>query len=116
MINDPVIVPPRRSLTKAQRVRLFDDHKGVCVICKTKIQVGQPWIDEHIDPREISANDKLSNRGPAHVGCAKEKTKKDVRDIAKVKRIRAKHLGIRKSGRTIPGRKFSGEPIPARWR
>lgn len=98
-MNAPVIIPPRRSLTRAQRVCMFDAHNGICVICETKIQVGQPWIDEHINPREISADDSMENRGPAHVHCAREKTKSDVKLIAKVKRVRAKHLGIKKPSR-----------------
>lgn len=117
-MNDPVIVPPRRSLTARQRVKLFDAHNGVCHICTLKIMVGEPWIDEHIDPREISANDDMSNRAPAHVACAKKKNKKDMKDIAKVYRVRARHLGIRKAGRRLPGgrestlkRKMNGEVV-----
>jgi hypothetical protein len=34
---------------------------------------------------------------------------------AKVARVRARHLGIKHRRRTIPGRKFDGTPIPARW-
>jgi hypothetical protein len=30
-------------------------------------------------------------------------------------RVRAKHNGIKRRRRTIPGRKFNGTPIPARW-
>lgn len=114
-MNAPVIIPPRKRQTRAQRVKMFDAHGGVCVICGCKIHVGEPWIDEHINPREISADDSLANRGPAHVKCAKEKTRRDVKLIAKVKRVRAKHLGIKKRRKTIPGRKFDGTPIPSRW-
>jgi hypothetical protein len=90
---------------------MFDAHGGVCVICGTKILVGSPWIDEHINPREISGDDSMDNRGPAHVFCAKQKTKGDQKLIAKTKRIRAKHLGIKKP-RTITGwRKFNGERV-----
>jgi len=39
-MNEPIIVPPRRSLTQRQRVKLFDLRKGICGICKIKIQVG----------------------------------------------------------------------------
>jgi 5-methylcytosine-specific restriction protein A len=116
-MNAPVIVPPRRSLTKKQRVDLFDSHGGVCVICKRKIKAGEKWIDEHINPRAISADDSLPNRGPAHVSCAQKKTKKDRRDIAKVIRMRAKHLGIRNQSRFPASRnsrfkkKITGEVV-----
>jgi hypothetical protein len=102
-LNDPVIVPPRRSLTRRQRIKLFDAHKGICYLCETKIVPGEAWIDEHIDPRSISANDSMENRAPVHAACAKKKTKTDVATIASVLRIRAKHLGIKKSGRRMPG-------------
>jgi 5-methylcytosine-specific restriction endonuclease McrA len=98
-VNAPVIIPPRKSLTRAQRVKMFDSHGGICVICGLKILVGSRWIDEHINPREISGDDSMENRGPAHVFCAKQKTKIDQKTIAKVNRVRAKHLGIRKPSR-----------------
>ena len=88
-MNAPVIIPPRKNYTKAQRVKLFDAHRGICVICKNKIHAerGEKWICEHVNPREISADDSPDNLGPAHVDCAKEKTKKDVKLIAKVKEV-----------------------------
>lgn len=107
-MNDPVEIPKRKNLTRRQRVKLFDSHGGICCLCKTKIQAGDPWIDEHIDPLAISGDNDLANRGPAHVACANEKTKKDQKDIAKVYRIRANHLGVKKRGRPIPGSKASG--------
>ncbi|HEX5508789.1 MAG TPA: HNH endonuclease signature motif containing protein [Pseudolabrys sp.] len=116
-INEAVVIPPRRSLTRNQRVRMFDAHKGVCILCGTKIQVGEAWIDEHIDPLEISGNNAWENRGPAHVKCAKVKTRRDLNVIAKVKRVRAKHLGIRRlsrfpCARTSPYRKkLTGEVV-----
>jgi 5-methylcytosine-specific restriction protein A len=110
-LNAPVIIPPRKALTRNQRAKLFDAHGGVCCICETKIKIGEPWIDEHINPREISADDSLKNRGPAHVACAKEKTKTDVKLIAKVKRNRANHLGIKKPRSITRWRKFNGEKV-----
>jgi hypothetical protein len=44
-----------------------------------------------------------------------KKTKADVAEKSKVYRIRARHLGIGKRKRTIPGRRFNGEAIPSRW-
>ncbi len=106
-MNQAVIVPARRSLTRKQRADMFDRHGGVCVICKAKIHVGQKWIDEHLNPRAISADDTMENRGPAHEACAKVKTVKDKADIAKVFKMRQKHLGIRKTGgRKINSRGF----------
>src|SRR5215467_10559329 len=60
-MNEPVIVPPRRSLTRRQRVKLFDLRGGIRGI-------REPWIDEHMIPREISADDSIDNHWPLHVG------------------------------------------------
>ena len=86
---------PRKPLTPKQRVELFRAHKGVCCICKGKINVGEKWIDEHINPLGMTGTNNLSNRGPAHVICAKEKTKSDLSKIAKAKRVEAKHFGAK---------------------
>jgi 5-methylcytosine-specific restriction protein A len=112
-MNAPVIIPPRKALTRNQRAKLFDAHNGVCCICETKIKVGEPWIDEHWIPREIPADDSLGNRAPAHVACAREKTKTDVKLIAKVKRNRANHLGIKKPRSITRWRKFNGTIVTA---
>lgn len=88
-------------------MKLFDAHKGICYLCETKILVGEPWIQEHVIPRMISGDDELSNLRPVHVRCAKEKTKQDQNDIAKVLRIRAKHIGAKESRRPMMGSKKS---------
>lgn len=49
--------------------------------------------------------------GPCHGA----KTKVDVAEKSTVASKRAKHFGLRGKNRTIPGRKFDGTPIPARW-
>jgi 5-methylcytosine-specific restriction protein A len=44
-----------------------------------------------------------------HVRCHADKTKIDVREIAKTKRIHAKHIGaFRSQSRPLPGSKRSG--------
>jgi len=51
----------------------------------------------------------MDNRGPAHVSCARAKTRDDAKRLAKAKRQKRKHLGIRQSkGRPMPGSKASG--------
>lgn len=91
---EPIHIPPRRSLTPNQRAKLFEKHGGVCYLCTRRIAAGEKWIDEHVNPREISADDSAENRRPVHVECAKTKTRADHKTIAKVKRVRNKHLGL----------------------
>lgn len=57
-----------------------------------------------MNPREISGDDSFDNRHPAHIGCAKIKTKADQKNIAKVRRVRKKHLGMKKRSRLPGGR------------
>jgi 5-methylcytosine-specific restriction protein A len=94
--NSPVIPEKRKPLTRAQRLRMHDEHGSKCVICLEPIPAGEPFIDEHVIPLALGGSNDKSNRGPAHVGCAKIKTQRDQRMIAKAKRQRMKHLGIKK--------------------
>ena len=96
----------RKPLSPMQRLKMFEAHGGVCVICKTKI-IGKTWTDEHIRPLGLLGSNDMDNRGPAHTDCAIEKTKGDVSAIAKAKRVKAKHIGAGKRS-TMPGSKGSG--------
>jgi 5-methylcytosine-specific restriction enzyme A len=101
----------RKPLTPLQRAAMFDAHKGICCICGQVIE-GRKWIDEHQRALALLGTNDMANRGPAHVACAREKTKDDVSMIAKAKRIRAKHLGCWKSqGPKIQSRGFQKRGI-----
>ena len=84
---------PRKSRSRKERVRLFDLHGGTCHLCGEKIQVGEKWDLEHIVPWELTRDDSDDNVKPAHKHCHKEKTAKDVGEMSKADRIRAKHIG-----------------------
>lgn len=86
----------RRPLTQLQRAAMFDAHRGICCICGCKIFAGQKWIDEHITALGLLGSNDMANRAPAHVACAKAKTRNDLGAIAKAKRVRAKHVAGRK--------------------
>ena len=115
----PVIPEKRKPLTRRQRVKAHDLHGGVCCVCQSAIAPGEPFIDEHIIPIALGGSNDRSNRGIAHIACAKVKTARDQKMIAKSLRVRAKHLGIKKPGRAkLPcGRsspwkkKISGEVV-----
>ena len=98
------------------RTRIFDRDGGKCCLCGTNIDVPkQKWILEHIKPLWLGGADDEGNMAPAHFHCAIEKTKEEAPVKAKSDRIRARHIGARKRRRTIPGRKFDGTPVPAKW-
>lgn len=102
------VIEPRKPLTRNQRVKAHDEHGGKCCVCLLPIAPGERFIDEHIIPLELGGSNDKSNRGIAHIQCAKIKTKRDMALIAKVKRIRAKHLGVKKKKQVIPGSRGSG--------
>lgn len=112
-MSSPVFIAPRKSLTRAQRVRIFDAAHGVCDICGAPIRVGEPWHVEHPIPHAMGGSDNPSELRPVHILCHGIKTGRDVRAIAKSTRVRAKHLGIKKhSGSGFRGhRKFNGDIV-----
>jgi 5-methylcytosine-specific restriction endonuclease McrA len=86
---------PRKALTPTQRLKMFENHKGICCLCKLPIQVGQKWIDEHIRPLALGGTNDLTNRGPAHVACATDKTVADMAAITKAKRQKIAAIGAK---------------------
>lgn len=98
-MNAPVIPERRKPLTRKQRVEAHDRHGSICCVCLGEIPKGEPFIDEHIIPLAIGGSNDPTNRGIAHVQCAKIKTRRDQDMIAKAIRMRAKHLGIKKRNR-----------------
>lgn len=106
----------RKRRTSAQREAICQSHKWRCCICKGQIDpIREKWILEHVVPLASGGADDESNIAPAHYSCAIEKTRDDVKRIARGKRVRAKHLGTRtRSPRGFRGwRKFNGEIV---WR
>lgn len=103
-------VPPR------VKIRVFEKFHGRCYLSGRKILAGEAWELEHIIALCNGGEHRESNFAPALGEPHKVKTKADVAEKSKVARVRKKHLGLMKSKRTIPGRRFNGEPIPARFR
>lgn len=106
-MNDPYKVAPRKPLTPKQRLKLFLAHDGKCCVCGGKIGVGESWIDEHVNPLWLSGDNGTDNRAPAHVACAKDKTKREAGIRSKVRRVAAKHAGAHRSKTPMPGSKAS---------
>lgn len=88
---------PRRAMGRMRRLRIFEAGKGVCILCRRKIDgVREAWTVEHKRALGLGGEDTDENCGPAHESCRREKDKQDVKDITKAKRRKARHLGIRK--------------------
>lgn len=98
----------RIRLSIRKRAELFHDHNGICGICHGKISVGEAWDADHEIPLEMGGADDVTNMRPVHVKCHRMKTRGDVAAIAKSNRVRARHMGIRRSPKFRGHRKFDG--------
>ena len=101
-----LVIYKRKPLTDLQRAQMFRDHKGICCICDLKIGVTEKWWDEHERALALGGTNNPENRGPAHVKCAKIKTKDDMGMINKAKRQEAKYIGAKRSKHKWPKRTF----------
>lgn len=108
----------RKHLTRLTRTRIYDAANGECCICGLYIHAarGDKLVIEHVKPLWLGGADDETNMRPAHQRCAIKKTVAEAPIKAKTDRMRASSLGLKKRGRTIPGRKFDGTPVPARMR
>lgn len=103
--------PPRVTL------RVFLRFNGTCQCgCTRKIRPGEAWQLDHVDALINGGRNDESNLQPLLVEHHRNKTRADVAQKAATYRKRSKHIGIKRAGRTIPGRKFDGTPIPSRMR
>jgi hypothetical protein len=73
-------------------------------------------IYEHVQPDGLGGEPTLENCKVYCSVCATKKTvEEDNPRMAKADRVLKKSYGLRRKRRTIPGRKFDGTPIPAKW-
>lgn len=96
--------PKRPSISKAKRARIFLAHDGVCWLCNLKIGADEPYDIDHQVSRELGGSDDDDNLSPAHKDCHREKSKADVKLIAKSNRIRRANgpVELRKKRKAIP--------------
>lgn len=108
--HDDQTIPPR------VRLRIFDRANGFCVLCTRRIGGSVRAQYDHIVALVNGGRHAEGNLQLVCHTCHKAKTAEDVAEKSKTYVRKAKHVGVRKKKRTIPGRRFNGEPIPARWR
>lgn len=106
--REDVVTTPRRSLSSHKRLRAWERHCGVCIVCGEQIDgLRQRWIVEHIRALELGGADDLENMAPAHQVCAIEKTRDDHARTAKAKRQKISYLGVTVVVRPIPGSRIN---------
>jgi len=86
--REAVPATPRRAMTPARRKAVLSHSGGVCGLCLNAL-VGPVEID-HIIPLELGGDEHLNNLQALHPECHREKTKRDIRAIAKMRRLQAK--------------------------
>ena len=100
----------RVRITAKMRVDIFERHGGVCHLCQMKVIAGEDWDVSHDIPLAAGGKDDGSNWLVAHRKCHRVHTSKvDAPMIAKVNRIRKKHIGAKQSRSPMPfgrGSKF----------
>lgn len=110
-MTEDVGTTKRKNMTPRLRLKIWEAYKGICVLCNGKIDgVRERWVAEHIIPLSLGGADDESNMAPVHEGCALAKTfgkSGDIAKAAKAKRVKSKHLGIKKSKNPLPGGKGS---------
>lgn len=85
-----------------------------CHLCGLPIDVikegPHSWEAEHVLRRSLNRgdDDDIENIKPAHVSCHADKTREDVTENAKGKRVESNHFGFKKQRRPMPGSKASG--------
>jgi 5-methylcytosine-specific restriction protein A len=78
---------------------VFEAHGGICYLSGRRIRAGEAWQLDHITALINGGEHAESNLAPALSEPHRIKTKADVREKAKVARIRKRHLGIKKHAR-----------------
>jgi len=104
---------PRKPLTPRERLSLFEKEKGLCQLCQQMI-VGAKWRDEHMRALGLGGTNKWDNRAPVHIECAEAKNKDDLPRIAKAKRQKQAHLGIKGPRKQIKSAPFPTTEKPER--
>lgn len=109
-------MPKRKNLTPAQKRRLCGKYGWCCAICKEPGEVIEDFEYDHSVPVAMEGGSHEGNYKPLCSGCHGKKTKRDMFNISKLKRLeKARHAlehGIEKPKRKrdksqwgIPGMK-----------
>ena len=90
------------------RLRVFERCHGACGVCGRKIGPADTWIVEHLIALANGGENRERNLGVTCGWCKPEKDAADIKITAHGRRVRARHLGIKKTRRPFPGSKASG--------
>jgi hypothetical protein len=108
---------PDAAIPNGVKLRVLDRALGVCQCgCGWDLRPWDTLEYDHIVALINGGENRESNLQVLLAAHHKYKTKKDVKLRTRARKTRVSHLGLKKRGRTIPGRRFDGTPIPPRQR
>lgn len=102
----------RQEFGKKVKLAAWERCNGHCELCTAKLFTGKFTYD-HIIPDAMGGEPTLENCQVICRACDTPKTAKDQGDIAKAKRVQAKHVGIRKPRTITRWRRFNGDIVVA---
>lgn len=100
-------VPPR------VRLRVFQREEGICWLSGRKIRAGEQWDLDHKIALCNGGTHSEDNLAPALRIEHRKKTARDVAQKAKDRRIRQKHVGVKRPRTIRQWRKFDGTIVTA---
>jgi 5-methylcytosine-specific restriction protein A len=95
------------------RMRVFLAHDGVCHLTQRKIKPGDHWDLDHVKALCNGGEHREKNLAPALREAHRVKTAADVKERAKIDRLRKRNMGIRKPRTITRWRKFNGDVVYA---
>lgn len=99
----------RREFSPKVKLAAFERANGTCE-CTRKLYPGDIEYDHRI-PCDLGGDNSLDNCVPRCKSCHREKTRQDMRAIAKSRRIRKRQAGIKRRGKIRAWRRFDGTPV-----
>jgi 5-methylcytosine-specific restriction protein A len=112
-LNEWVGSSPNAKIPARVRVRVFERHSGRCHLTGRRIRAGEAWECDHVIALINGGEHRETNLAPALSDAHRIKTKSDVREKAKVARIRKRHLGIKAPRSIRSWRRFDGTIVHA---
>jgi len=97
----------RRTFSTGVKLAAFQRAAGRCEKCTSRLSVGKFQFD-HVIADAMGGEPTLKNCEVLCLACHGEKTAgSDIPAIAKVKRVRLRHIGARRSASPMPGSRLS---------
>lgn len=107
------MITPRQEFKPKIKIAAFQRAEGRCERCRALLCPGKFRYNHRI-PDQLGGEPTLENCEVLCLGCDSEQTYKiDIPAIAKSKRVRARHAGVRKPRTIMTWRRFDGSVVRA---